>query len=119
MVVFLLLAILVVLLIATGLWPIAIAAVGLIGGGILLFGATAFQGWEFWAPVLTVSAVIFVIKIIKPLERLKQKQQAAADAQERQEKEQQRQHAVDDKAARKEAAIRAQVEATNNIGNRS
>ncbi|WP_110642561.1 hypothetical protein [Salinicola sp. CPA57] len=116
MVVFLLIAILVILLIATGLWPIALAIAGFMFGAVLLVGVTAIQGWQFWAPVLPIAAIILAIKVIKPMERIKRRQQAAADAQERIDLEQRKQQAAVEKESRKEAAIRAQVEATDRIG---
>ena len=116
MVVFLLFAILVVLLIATGLWRNALALVIAVIGGIVLLAATTSYGWKFWLPVLAVSAVCLALEFIKPMERLKRRQQAAAAAQERIDLEQRKQQAAVDKESRKEAAIRAQIEATDRIG---
>lgn len=116
MVVFLLVAILVVLLIATGLWPAALALVGVVTGATLLLGVTVVQGWQFWAPVLSIAAACLALNFIKPMERIKRRRQETAEAQERAVRQQKQQQAVVDKAAQKEAAIRAQVEATDRIG---
>ncbi|WP_353979390.1 hypothetical protein [Salinicola endophyticus] len=116
MVVFLLLAILIVLLIATGLWRNVIVLIASVIGGLVLLALTTSYGWQFWLPVLGISVVCLALELFRPLARLKLRQERIKDAEDKAAREKQAKQAVVDKAARKEAAIRAQVEATERIG---